>query len=142
MTQRVGTTHRVGTRVLFENDRVRVWEMRLKPGEASERHVHESDYLFVNLSEADITLYPEDGPPESSHVAPLRVVYTEVGGGITHRLRGGGSVRLTGRGAGLHVREYRSLSMPWLLLSSLQQQSTPPSPSGETLRMRRLVFCG
>jgi hypothetical protein len=31
---------KVGTKLLFENDRVRVWEMRLKPGESSERHTH------------------------------------------------------------------------------------------------------
>jgi hypothetical protein len=76
--------------VLFENDRVRVWEMRLAPGEASERHIHENDYLFVCLSEADLTLYPEDGPPEASHAKPLGVEYTEVGKGLTHRLKNTG----------------------------------------------------
>jgi mannose-6-phosphate isomerase-like protein (cupin superfamily) len=37
----------VGTRVLFENDRVRVWEMVLEPGERSALHRHELDYLLV-----------------------------------------------------------------------------------------------
>ncbi|MCU1426627.1 MAG: hypothetical protein JWL83_627 [Actinomycetia bacterium] len=37
----------VATRVLFENDRVRVWEMTLAPGERSARHRHDLDYLLV-----------------------------------------------------------------------------------------------
>ena len=41
---------RVGTELLFENDRVRVWHMVLGPGESSEMHRHEYDYLFVHLT--------------------------------------------------------------------------------------------
>jgi hypothetical protein len=40
----------VGTELLFENSRVRVWQMALEPGEASELHRHEHDYLFVHLT--------------------------------------------------------------------------------------------
>ena len=40
----------VGTSVLFENDRVRVWEMTLQPGETCAPHQHRNDYLM---------LYPE-----------------------------------------------------------------------------------
>lgn len=36
----------VATRVLFENEMVRVWEMTLAPGERSERHRHELPYLL------------------------------------------------------------------------------------------------
>ena len=46
--------------------------------------------MFVCLSEAELTLYPEDGPPEQSHARPLGVEYTEVGSGITHRLKNTG----------------------------------------------------
>ena len=31
----------VGTAVLFENDRVRVWELTLAPGESSDTHEHQ-----------------------------------------------------------------------------------------------------
>lgn len=41
---------KVGTELLFENDRVRVWQMILAPGESSEMHRHEHDYLFVHLT--------------------------------------------------------------------------------------------
>jgi hypothetical protein len=39
----------VGTRLLFDNDRVRVWELKLEPGERSARHRHDLDYLLVFL---------------------------------------------------------------------------------------------
>jgi beta-alanine degradation protein BauB len=36
-----------GTKVLFENDRIRVWEMKLGPGETSHAHKHMNDYVFI-----------------------------------------------------------------------------------------------
>ena len=39
----------VGTTLLFENDRVRVWELRLEPGQRSDLHHHESDYVMIQL---------------------------------------------------------------------------------------------
>jgi hypothetical protein len=39
----------VATRLLFENDRVRVWEMELAPGERSATHRHDLDYVLVQL---------------------------------------------------------------------------------------------
>jgi len=40
----------VGTELLFENDRVRVWDMQLDPGASSELHQHQHDYLFVYVT--------------------------------------------------------------------------------------------
>ena len=37
----------VGTTLLFENDRIRVWDLQLQPGESTGLHRHESDYLYV-----------------------------------------------------------------------------------------------
>jgi len=37
----------VGTTVLLENDRVRVWEIRLAPGERAPFHQHTTTYFFV-----------------------------------------------------------------------------------------------
>jgi len=39
----------VATRLLFENDRVKVWELALAPGETSDVHEHEHDYLLIQL---------------------------------------------------------------------------------------------
>jgi len=51
--RRDGTTppsDAVGTHRLFENDRVRVWDLRLKPGDRLGRHIHKVDNFFVMLS--------------------------------------------------------------------------------------------
>lgn len=37
----------VGTRLLFENDRVKVWEIKLDPGERAPFHVHTRAYFYV-----------------------------------------------------------------------------------------------
>lgn len=37
----------VGGRVILEDDRVRLWELVLEPGEASDLHRHEHDYYLV-----------------------------------------------------------------------------------------------
>jgi beta-alanine degradation protein BauB len=40
----------VGTRLVWENERVRIWEMVLEPGERSAVHEHTLDYLLVPLA--------------------------------------------------------------------------------------------
>lgn len=40
----------VGTRLVWENDRVRIWEMVLEPGERSALHEHTLDYLLIPLA--------------------------------------------------------------------------------------------
>ena len=39
----------VATRLVLENDRVRIWEMDLAPGEQSDTHRHDCDYVLVQL---------------------------------------------------------------------------------------------
>lgn len=58
----------IGTRVLFENDRVRVWEMSLEPGESSSVHEHVNDYVIVQLAGDRIAGAQE--PDSRSHLAP------------------------------------------------------------------------
>ena len=41
----------VGTKLLFENDRVRVWDLCLQPGEGTGLHRHENDYLYVVIGD-------------------------------------------------------------------------------------------
>ena len=45
----------VGTSVIMENDRVKIWEMDLAPGEESAEHRHDLDYILVILSPSRIT---------------------------------------------------------------------------------------
>ena len=47
MSKSLPVSPSVGTKLLFENDRVRVWDLRLQPGESTGLHRHENDYLYV-----------------------------------------------------------------------------------------------
>ena len=40
----------VGTRVMFENERVRVWDLALAPGESIAKHIHRNDFFFIVVS--------------------------------------------------------------------------------------------
>ena len=55
----------IGTRMLFENDRVRVWEVRLAPGEQGAVHRHSLDHLLIQVAGDRIAVVPEpdtEGP--------------------------------------------------------------------------------
>jgi hypothetical protein len=41
----------VGTRLLLENDRVRIWDLDLHPGDRVPFHCHSTPYFFVCVSE-------------------------------------------------------------------------------------------
>lgn len=40
----------VGTTLWFENDRIKVWELRLEPGERAPFHCHARDYFWTVVS--------------------------------------------------------------------------------------------
>ena len=76
----------VATEVVFENDRVRIWEMRLAPGERSAIHKHDLDYMLVLLEGDRIAADPEPDTGGAfnqyfeADVVPGSVVYIERGG--------------------------------------------------------------
>jgi hypothetical protein len=76
----------VGTKVVFENDRVRIWELRLAPGEASDVHAHELDHVLVLVSGDRIAVAPEPdtaGPYRDymeAGVVPATAVFVPRGG--------------------------------------------------------------
>ena len=79
-------SHAVGTELLFENDRVRVWGMELAPGESSPHHRHESDYVYVYSTPSRIAV---DIPGRERTVQDYEegfVQYNVVGGGIEHSI--------------------------------------------------------
>jgi hypothetical protein len=45
--QQAPANFEVGTRLLFENDAIRVWELQLAPGERVPFHCHRTPYLWV-----------------------------------------------------------------------------------------------
>jgi beta-alanine degradation protein BauB len=81
----------VGTWVVFEDDRVRVWQVRLAPGEESDVHRHELDHLLVQVAGDRIAVVPEldsEGPFRNyleADVVPGAVVAVRRGGVETAR---------------------------------------------------------
>jgi uncharacterized cupin superfamily protein len=41
------TNHDVGTKLVFENERVGVWEIKLQPGERGAFHIHDKPYFWT-----------------------------------------------------------------------------------------------
>lgn len=78
----------VATSVLFENGRIRVWEMVLDPGQASYWHTHRNDYVFVNLAPANISLKVSDREPINRALDEGFTQYVAVGseGKAKHQL--------------------------------------------------------
>ena len=54
-------SEQVGTELLFENDRVRVWDLRLAPGERAGFHRHSHDYFFVVIGGGRLKSVRGDG---------------------------------------------------------------------------------
>ena len=64
----------IGSEVVFENDRVRIWQLRLAPGEKSAVHRHELDHILVQISGDRIAVQPEpdtQGPYKDHFAADL-----------------------------------------------------------------------
>ena len=76
----------VATRLLLENDRVRIWEMDLAPGARSATHRHDVDYVLVQVEGDRIAAEPEPDTAGPFHtyvegqVAPGRARYIPRGG--------------------------------------------------------------
>ena len=43
----------VGDKILFENEHIRMWEVRLEPGQTIPFHIHHHHYLVVSLGGGD-----------------------------------------------------------------------------------------
>jgi len=54
-------SRQVGTELLFENDVVRVWRMRLAPGESCSPHMHANDHVLVYANPSKMEAREEGG---------------------------------------------------------------------------------
>ena len=52
----------IGTEVLYENDQVRVWDMKVPPGGKKAWHHHKLDYVIINVTGGKIELENVAGP--------------------------------------------------------------------------------
>lgn len=69
----------VADRVVFENERVRVWEMDLEPGEASDFHEHTLDYLLCVIEGESVDADFEGGKSIQIPVQPGTVLFVPKG---------------------------------------------------------------
>ena len=76
----------IGTRLLFENDRVRVWDLCLAPGESTGLHRHTSDYLYVVIGDGTLQAADANGNPRgsASEMADGEVRFREIDGEDIH----------------------------------------------------------
>jgi predicted metal-dependent enzyme (double-stranded beta helix superfamily) len=72
------TNYAVGQILLGENDRVRVWEISLAPGERHHFHCHRTSYFWVAHTGARVRVsYPDGAVHDYEHQAG-EVTYLEV----------------------------------------------------------------
>jgi hypothetical protein len=87
--------HAVGTKVLFENEKVRIWDLDLAPGARLPFHWHVTPYFFVCVDAGRaISRFP-DGNTFTIDYAVGDTWFDEVGNGEeVHDLENVGSTRL------------------------------------------------
>lgn len=86
----------VGTSVVFENEHVRVWEVRLEPGEVQDWHLHHHPYLIVAIEGANNHMEFLDGSEDRHMVETTgRTIYREAG--KVHKLTNEGQTRYVSR---------------------------------------------
>ena len=75
-----------GGELMFENEKVRIWDMRLEPGEKSTLHTHLLDTILIQIDGDRICVDPHtDSEGEykeylEQDIAPGDLVYVEKGG--------------------------------------------------------------
>jgi len=75
----------VGTKLLFENERVRVWDLCLEPGEGTGLHRHENDYLYVVIGDGVLQRVDPDGTRvEPKPMSDGQVVFRAVNDDCVH----------------------------------------------------------
>lgn len=79
----------VGTCKLFESDRVRVWELRLAPGERTDLHRHRLDYLIVQIAGDRVGAEVRPDSPDSLGLAGTRFITPVRPGLVVSVPRGG-----------------------------------------------------
>jgi len=81
----------IGTNVVYEDDRVRVWRLKLAPGQDSAVHQHDLDHLLIQIAGDRIAVLPEPDTkspytePMDADVVSGMVTFVPAGGIETAR---------------------------------------------------------
>ncbi len=78
-TQQTPALGPIGHEILFENEQVRVWSVRLDPGERQPWHRHDLPYLIVPLTDGKNLMRFEDGRERETSEKPGDVLWREAG---------------------------------------------------------------
>lgn len=76
----------IASNLLFENERVRIWEMRLEAGATGPIHKHECDHVLIQISGDRMAVVPEPDTKSfyaeymEADVFPGNYFYVEKGG--------------------------------------------------------------
>lgn len=120
-------SEQVGERLMFENDRVRVWDLDLAPGESLPEHIHRLDYVIVVVSGGLLRFSHPDEPGGHRDVQYVdnQVSFREVGpaGKIDHHLTNVGP----NRHRNLVIELKRSDAGPGTAASSSSDSEPGPS---------------
>jgi hypothetical protein len=76
----------IGTKVVYEDDAVRVWRLTLAPGEESPIHRHDLDHLLIQVRGDRIAVIPE---PDTQGPFTEELAADVVPGAVVHVQRGG-----------------------------------------------------
>jgi quercetin dioxygenase-like cupin family protein len=69
----------IGDKILFENDRVRIWSVKLDPGQRQAWHKHDLSYVIVPMTEGKNIMYFEDGREKETNETSGGVLWREAG---------------------------------------------------------------
>ena len=85
----------VGTKILFENEHVRVWDLTLEPGERVPFHAHANDYFFTCVEGGRVLTRFPNGHAIEMDQADGDVAFLEAGGEAEiHDLENVGNTRV------------------------------------------------
>jgi len=86
---------RIGTAELFENDRVKIWDFVLEPGEAVPMHTHARDHVVVVIEGGELEVEWADGSRTRHAPRPGDRFFGAVGDPVrdTHDARNVGTTR-------------------------------------------------
>ena len=87
----------VGTTLLFENDRVRVWDITLEPGERLPFHRHRTSYFYRSDDAGLLRVRLPDGTAAVYPTAADEVHFHEIGDGdlVIHDLENVGETTVS-----------------------------------------------
>jgi quercetin dioxygenase-like cupin family protein len=92
MVRRQGSP-RIGTAELFENERVKVWDFVLEPGEAIPFHTHRRDHVIVVVEGGRLETEDAEGNRRTVEPRAGDSFYCRVDGEDTHDARNVGTTR-------------------------------------------------